>query len=132
MIKKKTIDVTVCDLCGVEGEDANIKPVSYLRGLGYQPSTDDPLGQKFKKLYIRKDICNRCRARMDHYFLGLSTEEKEQMVYAGLTEHDGGIDLRGKSELIKPRKPTIEEEEFKFDGAGTYPSFFDRRENFTC
>ena len=107
MIEKKTIEVVVCDVCGSDDRKAQIRSMSYLRGLGYQPSNDDPLAQKFKKLYIRKDICDKCHARMDHHFLGLSAEEKEQIVYSCLTEYDNREDLRhGPDPLV--------EDEFKF------------------
>ncbi|MCK5613185.1 hypothetical protein KAR91_65540 [Candidatus Pacearchaeota archaeon] len=94
MIEKKTINVVVCDICGQDDRKAQIRNVSYLHGLGYQPSNDDPLAQKFKKLYVKKDVCDKCQARMDHNFLGLSTEEKEQIVYSCLTEYDNRKDLR--------------------------------------
>jgi hypothetical protein len=94
LIEKKTIEVTTCDLCGVEGGEAHIRHMTYLRGLGYEPSNNDPLAQKFKKLYKSVDVCDRCHARMDHNFLTLSKEEREQIVYAHLTEYDNRKDLR--------------------------------------
>lgn len=94
MLEKKTIEVVICDVCGVDDNTAQIRNISLLVGLGYQPSNDDPLAQKFKKLYKLYDVCDRCYARMDHNFLGLSTEEKEQIVYSCLMEYDNRKDLR--------------------------------------
>ena len=157
MIKKKTIDVRSCDVCGIDDQEAHMRHMSLLVGMGYQCSNADPMGRKFRKMYKTYDVCNRCEAQMDHNFLGLSTEERKQIVYSRLMEYDNLRDLwsnpnalkwpdwadvfpkmdkqedkqEDKSVLQDPKswpnifntpnkvKPTIEEREFKYEGAAT-------------
>ena len=92
MKKMKEREVIVCDVCGVDDDKAQIASWTFLSGLGYQPSNDDPLAQKFKKLYKTPDICDRCRNRMNHYFLSLSPEERDDIVLSGLMEKNISID----------------------------------------
>ena len=89
-------EIVTCDVCGIDEKEADvdIEVIPLLIGMGYQPSGDDPLAQRFKKLYKTYDVCDRCHARMDHNFLGLSTEEKEQIVYSRLMANDNRMDIR--------------------------------------
>jgi len=94
MIEYKKVPFITCDLCGKDEGEVSIQSWNMLSGLGYAPSNTDPLAQKFKKLYKKVDICDSCRARMDHNYLGLSPEEREQIVYANIAVHDNRKDLR--------------------------------------
>lgn len=72
--------IAKCDRCGTVEEDRRIQSYMFCQGIGYKPTDNDPLAQKFETHAKKIELCDQCYRRTQHFSLTLSEDERNQIV----------------------------------------------------